>query len=292
MEEKDLQKLISTIVEEAVKAKADAPKADAPISGSTSVENGCIPDIRAIDFTKINATPNPAASEEFMKLKGNSPMRLGVWRSGPRPRTESQLRFMADHAASLDAVLTDVHDDVLQRNNLFSIQSICKDKDEFLTRPDLGMEFSDETLAEIKSKCVMNPDVQIIFADGLSSTSVEANIDNLLPAMMKSLEKTGLKIGTPFFLKYGRVRSMDTLAQALGAKVTAICIGERPGLVTAESLSCYMCYDAHPGVPEANRTVVSNIYGGGTNPAEAGAYIAELLARMVKEKASGIDFKI
>ena len=138
----------------------------------------------------------------------------------------------------------------------------------------------------------MNPDIQVYFSDGLSSSSVEANMGDLLPAIQQGLANSGLKIGTPFFVKYGRVRTMDKISEVLGAKVMAVCIGERPGLATSESLSVYMCYNAYVGVPEANRTVVSNIYSGGSNPAEAGALIAELLLRMYKEKASGIDFKI
>ena len=44
--------------------------------------------------------------------------------------------------------------------------------------------------------------------------------------------------------------------------------------------------------PKASRTVVSNIHRGGTNPAEAGAFIAELCGRMLKEKASGLALKL
>ena len=46
------------------------------------------------------------------------------------------------------------------------------------------------------------------------------------------------------------------------------------------------------GIPEPSRTVVSNIHRGGTNPAEAGAFIAELCGRMLKEKASGLALKL
>ena len=71
-----------------------------------------------------------------------------------------------------------------------------------------------------------------------------------------------------------------------------VLLGERPGLATGESLSAYMTYKGYPGMPEAGRTVVSNIYKGGTNPAEAGAHIASIAKKMLEQKASGLDLKL
>ncbi|MBQ6802430.1 MAG: ethanolamine ammonia-lyase light chain EutC, partial [Oscillospiraceae bacterium] len=56
-------------------------------------------------------------------------------------------------------------------------------------------------------------------------------------------------------------------------------------------LSAYCVYGGYPGIPEANRTVVSNIHKAGTPPVEAGAYIAELCKQMYDKKASGLDLK-
>ena len=68
-------------------------------------------------------------------------------------------------------------------------------------------------------------------------------------------------------------------------------VGERPGLVTAESMSAYLTYKPHIGIPESNRTVVSNIHRQGTTAVEAGAHIAELVKTMLEKKASGIALK-
>ena len=46
------------------------------------------------------------------------------------------------------------------------------------------------------------------------------------------------------------------------------------------------------GMPEARRTVVSNIHRNGTIPAEAGAHIAEIIKIMLEKKASGTDLKL
>ena len=182
--------------------------------------------------------------------------------------------------------------EVLEEAGLFSVSTLCESKDMYLTRPDLGRRFSDETVAELKKRCKLNPDVQIVVSDGLSSTSVTANIKDILPSILQGLKAAGVSVGTPFFVKYGRVGAMDAITEALGSKVTVILLGERPGLATGESMSAYMTYGGYVGIPEANRTVVSNIHRGGTNPAEAGAFIAELCCRMLKEKASGLDLKV
>ena len=80
--------------------------------------------------------------------------------------------------------------------------------------------------------------------------------------------------------------------EALGAEVTVIFLGERPGLASSESLSAYMTYKGYIGAPETIRSVVSNIYHGGTNPVEAGAHIADVVRLMLQQKASGLDLKL
>ena len=85
---------------------------------------------------------------------------------------------------------------------------------------------------------------------------------------------------------------MDIISETLGSEVTAVLIGERPGLATGESLSCYIAYKATTSMPEAKRTVISNIHKGGTPAVEAGAHIAEVIKRMLEQKASGIDLKL
>ena len=56
-------------------------------------------------------------------------------------------------------------------------------------------------------------------------------------------------------------------------------------------MSAYIAYKPTVGMPEVNRTVVSNIHDGGMAAVEAGAYIAELLDKILRLKKSGIDLK-
>lgn len=283
MNEEKLKEIIMKVIAESVSGQSQAP---------AQVSDGEVPDLSAVDYTKIVDVPNPANPEEYRLLRSKTAARLGVWRAGPRYRTNTLLRFRADHAAAMDAVFTNVPESLLEEAGLFSVETLCDSKDLYLTRPDLGRRFSDETTAQIKKRCKPSPDVQIVVSDGLSSTSVVANLKDILPAIMQGLQAAHIDAGTPFFIKHGRVGAMDAVTEAVGAKVTVILLGERPGLASGESMSAYMTYGGYVGIPEANRTVVSNIHRGGTNASEAGAFIADLCGRMLKAKASGLDLKV
>ena len=98
-------------------------------------------------------------------------------------------------------------------------------------------------------------------------------------------------MGQTLFIQYARVGAMDHIGELTGAELICMLVGERPGLATSESMSAYITYQPYPGIPESKRTVVSNIHKQGTPAVEAGAYIAELLVRMLEQKASGIDLR-
>ncbi len=239
------------------------------------------------DITK-HWIPEPANEEALEAMKKSTNARIGLYRAGTRQKTDSLIRFLADHAVARDAVFMDVSDEFLEKMNLFSVSSAAADKEEFLTKPDLGMKLSDEAVQTIKEKCAKDIQVQVIIVDGLSSTAIERNIPDILPALMQGLSAAGIKVGTPFFVKNGRVRVMDQVGMLLNAEVVLELVGERPGLGTAESMSAYLIYKPTEKTVEADRTMISNIHRRGTPPAEAGAQIVDLVKQMLDKKASGI----
>ena len=217
--------------------------------------------------------------------------RIGVGRAGPRLKTETMLKLRADHAAARDAVFTDVSQDMIDSLGLFQVQTLCTDKNEFLTRPDKGRDFDGKTREYIRENCISHPKVQLIISDGLSSAAVEANAPRIFPVVLEGLKEKGISVGTPVFVKYGRVGAQDRISEIVGAEVVCSFIGERPGLATSESMSAYISYHAEVGMPEARRTVVSNIHKDGVPAVEAGAYIVDLLEMILNQKASGVDLK-
>jgi ethanolamine ammonia-lyase small subunit len=133
----------------------------------------------------------------------------------------------------------------------------------------------------------------MVVGDGLSSAAIEANVRDIIPAIQQGLKVYNLGFETKdvIFVKYARVGAEDQIGEITGADVVCMLVGERPGLVTAKSMSAYIAYKPTIGMPEANRTVVSNIHDGGLPAVEAGAYIAELLDKMLRLRKSGIDLK-
>ncbi|EQF99184.1 ethanolamine ammonia-lyase light chain family protein [Clostridioides difficile 840] len=253
--------------------------------------NACIDDITEVDIRKQLLVKNPKDAEAYLDMKAKTPARLGIGRAGTRYKTETVLRFRADHAAAQDAVFSYVDEEFIKENNMFAVETLCKDKDEYLTRPDLGRKFSPETINNIKSKFGTNQKVLILVGDGLSSAAIEANLKDCVPAIKQGLKMYGIDSSEILFVKHCRVGAMDHLGEELGCEVICMLVGERPGLVTAESMSAYIAYKPYIGMAEAKRTVISNIHKGGTTAVEAGAHIAELIKTMLDKKASGIDLK-
>ncbi len=295
MNEKDLKLMVEQLVSQMV-GQVDMQSVEKVVKevskNQSQVESDeFIPDITEIDIKKQLLVDNPADREAYLEMKAKTPARLGLGRAGARYKTITALRMRADHAAAQDSVFSDVSEEFIKKNNLIPVKTMCTDKDEYVTRPDLGRKFSPETIEVIKEKCDKNPKVQIMVGDGLSSAAIEANLEDILPSIEQGLKIYGLNVGPILFVKYCRVPAMDAVGEATGADVVCLLVGERPGLVTAESMSAYIAYKPKVGMPEAKRTVISNIHKGGTTAVEAGAHIAELIKTMLDKKASGIDLK-
>ena len=293
MNEKDLKALVEQLVGQMV-GELDTNVVSETVEKATEVvvdNNACIDDITEVDIRKQLLVKNPKDAEAYLDMKAKTPARLGIGRAGTRYKTETVLRFRADHAAAQDAVFSYVDEEFIKENNMFAVETLCKDKDEYLTRPDLGRKFSPETINNIKSKFGTNQKVLILVGDGLSSAAIEANLKDCVPAIKQGLKMYGIDSSEILFVKHCRVGAMDHLGEELGCEVICMLVGERPGSVTAESMSAYIAYKPYIGMAEAKRTVISNIHKGGTTAVEAGAHIAELIKTMLDKKASGIDLK-
>jgi len=290
-----LEDSVRLIVEELLKGmekgKNQSSNSASPLANSSIVDECQITDLAEIDLQRYLQVPNPVNKALYEEMKLSTPARIGVWRSGPRPLTDTLLRFRADHAVAQDSVLGEVPEEFPAKYNMVSVQTLCQSKDEYLTRPDLGRKLNDENLEILTKGCPKGAMVQIIVSDGLSSKAVEANIPNLLPALIQGLEGMGVNLGTTIFVRNGRVAVMDTIGEELKPEVAVILIGERPGLGTAESMSAYMGYNPRLGMVESERTVISNIHKGGTPAAEAGAHLASLIKKILDAKASGVNLE-
>lgn len=270
----------------AVKNHAQAPAIE------QSDDNGFVDDVTLATMKETFYIPDPYDREGYMKMKEFTSGRLGIWRAGPRPLTKAYLRFLADHSAAQNAVWSDVDADLVKELGFIPLSTIAVDKAEYIKNPNTGKKLTDEAVETVKKNTVKNLNVQIVFADGLSSRAIEKNAADFLPAFEQGLKSLGLSFSTPFFVTNGRVAIGDEIGEITDADVIAVFCGERPGLNSIGSMGAYITYKPTMGMEEARRTVISNIHDQGTAPVEAGAQIAELCQTMIKHKMSGVDLKL
>ena len=247
-----------------------------------------VPDVTALDLRKLYLVEDPENGDKYRKMKERTPARLGSGRAGARYKTLTMLRFRADHAAAQDAVFSQVSEDFAAKNGMEEVQTRCRSKDEYLTRPDRGRSFDEENQKKIRAAIPGTPRVQIVVGDGLSSAAITANAMDCLAAIRDGLKIRGIDAGTPIFVRYCRVGAGDAIGDVTGCELVCMLVGERPGLVTDKSMSAYITYQPRTGVSESSRTVVSNIHAQGTPAVEAGAHIAGLIETILKKKVSGV----
>ncbi|WP_245590450.1 ethanolamine ammonia-lyase subunit EutC [Aneurinibacillus terranovensis] len=233
---------------------------------------------------------HPNNREAIERARQITPARIGIGRAGTRMRTTSYLQFRIDHAAAQDAVLQDVSPEFLTELQLPVLETRTDDLQAYLMDPDLGRRLKPESAEWLDKHAEKGKNVQVIVCDGLSSSAVEANINDLLPSLMQGLKLKNISTGRPVFIRRARVWVQDHVAAIVDCDVVVSLIGERPGLATAESISAYMIYRPGEHTVEADRTVISNIHRGGLSPVEAGAHLADIIAEMLKRKASGVAF--
>lgn len=288
MDNKQLVELITTEVVKALKENG-LLEHGCGVGKSTDAFDSGLTDITSREYKDSIQISDPENQLAINAMRRATTARVGIGRSGPRLSTKSLISLRADHAMAKDAVMKAADENILKQMNLPIIQSQAKEINEHLTRPDLGRKLSEESVNFIKNNCIMNPQVQIYVSDGLSNSAIDENIRELLPVLTDGLKEKGISIGTPFFVRFGRVPTMDVISEITGAEVTVVLLGERPGLAAADSMSAYMAYKATVGMPESRRTVVSNIHKNGIQPVEAGAYLVEIIEKMLTTRSSGVD---
>src|SRR5262250_681186 len=105
--------------------------------------------------------------EIIQKIRARTPARLLNGRAGTSYRTQTQMELREAHAAARDAVrmeleINDIFDStMLEKWRLFAVSTRARNKNEYLLRPDLGREFTQNSAAEIVRLCPARPDVQM-----------------------------------------------------------------------------------------------------------------------------------
>jgi ethanolamine ammonia-lyase small subunit len=289
----DIEAIVQAVLAELKKnnaGQAAAPQAKTTSSGELVID---LPDPTLPEHRYAPGVKNPCDMEGLRNLMATTTARIGVGRAGPRPRTASLLLFQADHGVTQDAIYGEVDQAVLDKFELFTVQTQVEDRNQYLTRPDLGRKLSEEAKKIIAERCVKKPQVQIVVGDGLSAAAINNNFPLIYPVIVQGLKSANISLGTPFFIKFARVGVINDVNDIIGADVVVILIGERPGLGIADALSAYMGWRPTAGKTDAERDVVCMItVHGGTNPLEGGAYVVDMIKKTLQYQASGVELKL
>jgi ethanolamine ammonia-lyase small subunit len=231
---------------------------------------------------------SPFDADAMRAMLASTPARIGVGRAGTRYKTNTLLRFRADHAAAKDAVMSEVDPQLIARLGLIELTTRAPDKRVFLERPDAGRALSDEGKKVLAEKGTKGAQVQVCYGDGLSAAAINAHLEPFHQALLRELSARGLRVGTPVFIRHSRVKVMDEVARLVDAEACVFTCGERPGLGFADSMSAYYIYRPATGATDADREVLSNINPRGFEPVKAAGVVADACVRILRDKKSGV----
>ncbi|BCU77258.1 ethanolamine ammonia-lyase subunit EutC [Luteolibacter sp. LG18] len=235
-------------------------------------------------------------NDPWQHLRGFTAARIALGRAGGSLPTAPLLDFRLSHARAKDAVLApfDPLDLAAKLHGLHGhplvLESRALDRATYLRRPDYGRALSrhsHELLADVDR----GADLAIVLSDGLSTRAVMDQAVPLLSALLPLLVKDGWIIAPLCIVRHGRVAIQDEVGGLLGAKLSLMLLGERPGLGSPDSLGAYFTHSPRPGRTDADRNCVSNIRPEGLAPDLAARKLHALLTASYRLGLSGIGLK-
>jgi ethanolamine ammonia-lyase small subunit len=234
-----------------------------------------------------------AVTDNLARLRRFTPARIALGRAGSGQLTATSLQFMLDHARARDAVHAALDFEAIGQSlrerdwSVVHVGSAAGDRAGYLRRPDLGRRLSPAGRLAIDGQLHGN-DVAIIAADGLSASAVETNLLPVLDCLRPLLLARCRTIGPLVLVEQGRVAIGDEIGQLLGAKLTVVLIGERPGLSAADSLGAYITWRPRIGTMDSSRNCISNIRPAGLSPEEAAAQTIDVIEQAFAHETTGV----
>jgi ethanolamine ammonia-lyase small subunit len=128
-----------------------------------------------------------------------------------------------------------------------------------------------------------------VVGDGLSALAVHRHAVPLLERLLPTFNPAD--IGPVVIAEQARVALADTVAELLGAELSVILIGERPGLSAPDSLGAYVTWEPKAGRTDAERNCVSNIHPQGLTYEQAAHKLTFLMTEARRRRLSGVALK-
>lgn len=230
-------------------------------------------------------------------LRGLTPARVALGRTGAALPTAEVLRFGHAHALARDAVHAPLDPaelaaelDPLGLRPLL-VASAAPDRASYLRRPDLGRRLAADSRATLAAGVADSPDVLVVIADGLSATAIRANGAALLGHLWPAMTDRGWRVAPPVIATQARVALGDEVGELAQARLVLVLIGERPGLSAPDSMGAYLTWAPRVGRRDHERNCVSNIRAGGLVPRRAADNLMWLMAEALSRGETGVALK-
>ncbi len=251
--------------------------------------------------TPDDKTASPVIANPWQDLRRYTAARIALGRAGVSQPTAPQLAFQHAHALARDAVHTPLDIDHLLADlraatgkEPVRLHSAAPDRAAYLQRPDWGRRLAPDSraaLEDLAGQTDAAPDVAVVIADGLSAFAVQSHAAPLLAAVLPSLAERGISVSAPVVVEQGRVAVGDAVGHLLGARLTLLLVGERPGLSSPDSLGVYLTHAPGPGRTDADRNCLSNIRPDGLRIPTAARTVCYLVDAILTRGLSGVGLK-
>ncbi|MEG9625864.1 ethanolamine ammonia-lyase subunit EutC [Pseudomonas guariconensis] len=243
-------------------------------------------------------TPTP--ENPWLALRNLTPARIALGRTGTSLPTGAQLDFQFAHAQARDAVhLPFDHTGLREQLNArgretLLVHSAASDRHQYLQRPDLGRRLDEDSVQRLREHAQTNPggvDLAIVVADGLSALAVHRHTLPFLSRFEEQAAADGWRCAPVVLVEQGRVAVADEVGELLGARMTVMLIGERPGLSSPDSLGLYFTYAPKVGLTDAYRNCISNVRLEGLSYGMAAHRLLYLMREACRRQLSGVNLK-
>lgn len=233
-----------------------------------------------------------------------TPARIALGRAGLSIPTDESLRFGWAHAMARDAIHAPLDADALAAalraagHEVLLAHSRAEDRAAYLRRPDLGRQLRPQDALALQQHAAAmrakdaqgRPDLCVVVGDGLSSLAVQRHAVPLLQALVPLLA-SGTVLAPVVVVQQARVAVADEVGELLGARMSAMLIGERPGLSSPDSLGIYLTHGPRRGRHDAERNCISNVRAEGLSYASAAFKLAWLMRQALRLGATGVALK-
>ncbi len=235
--------------------------------------------------------------DPWQRLAALTPARIGLGRAGSGLGTGETLRFALAHAQARDAVHAALDEAALASElkklglDSITLASRAAGRASYLLRPDLGRALDAASRAALEARADTSCDIALVVADGLSASAIAAQTAPFLASFLPLAQHHHWSLSPAVIVSQGRVAIGDEIGALLGARLSLLLIGERPGLSSPDSLGLYITYAPRPGRRDGERNCVSNIHGAGLSSTEAAARAAWLIDAALARGLSGVALK-